>query len=102
MTQNSHTTSGLRTGQVTGYGSGMGTGQGTGMGTGQGTGMGTGQGTGMGSGSGVYQTRTSSYGRTRRGESTILHDQARIVAENVYEGHMVSETTGAKRLIGVN
>jgi hypothetical protein len=31
-----------------------------------------------------------------------MHDQARVVAENVYEGHMISETEGAKRLIGIN
>ena len=31
-----------------------------------------------------------------------MHDQARVIAENVYEGHMVSETTGEKRLIGIN
>lgn len=37
-----------------------------------------------------------------RGNSTIMYDQSRVVAENVYEGHMVSETEGAKRLIGIN
>lgn len=45
--------------------------------------------------------RTSSYGRGGR-ESTIMHDKARVIAENVYEGHIVSETEGKKRLIGIN
>ena len=31
-----------------------------------------------------------------------MYDKSRVVAENVYEGHMVSETEGAKRLIGIN
>lgn len=28
--------------------------------------------------------------------------EGRVIAENVYEGHIVSETEGKKRLIGVN
>lgn len=40
--------------------------------------------------------RTSGIRRTsHRGEG-------RVIAENVYEGHIVSETEGKKRLIGVN
>jgi len=31
-----------------------------------------------------------------------MHQNARVIGENVYEGHIVSETTGKSRLIGIN
>ncbi len=40
--------------------------------------------------------------RTSEIKRTSHRGEGRVIAENVYEGHIVSETQGKKRLIGVH